>query len=212
MKKKFENPEILRYSDDELQDAKEYNKTLYTRYDLSSKDIDLGTYGCVIEKYNICKDVIYVPNECLYEDDSSDRLYVMKKDGEKDKAVTYVTIGNVCDNFTEITEGLSVGDSIYWCGDEHNTNYKYNQTTVKKDNFVLENEYTEITKEFYEKNKFAAGVPGRIDQIFIEKTTDIYVTADTKIMTVIPSVTENDYENARIDYDSTKLEYEKQLN
>ncbi|MBR6275118.1 MAG: hypothetical protein IKR27_08955 [Lachnospiraceae bacterium] len=208
---KIENPEILKYTDEELQDAKDLNKNLYTRYDLSGKDIELGTYGCVIEESNICKDVIYVPNECLYEDDDSDRLYVMKKDGEKDKAVTYVTIGNVCDNFTEITEGLSVGDSIFWCDDEHNSNYKYTQTTVKKDSFYLENVYTDIKKSFYENNKFAAGVPGRIDQIFLEKTTDIYVTADTKIMTVIPSVTENDYENSKIEYDSAKLEYEKAL-
>ncbi len=202
---------LLKYTDEELREAKDYNKTLYSRYDFSDKDLEIGTYGCVIDRYDSCKDVLYVPNECIYEDDESGKLYVLRKEEEKERAITFVEAGNVCDNYTEITDGLNEGDMIFWCDDEHNSNYKYTETVVKNGSFSIETEINGINKSFYNNNKFYSPVPGRIDQIFIDKTSDIYVNADTKILSIIPSVKETDYEKAKIEYESNKLEYDKKI-
>ena len=209
--KTIEEPEPLFYTEEELQNAEDYDLKLFTRYDFSGKDIPVGTYGCLIEEKDIRENVLYVPNECIFEDEESGKSFVYLKSPEKEKNMAFVETGTVCDYFTEISSGLNEGDQVYISDEEFNTSVRYDETTVKKSSFSQDKTYSDISKYFYDSVDFFTGVPGKIEEVYLDSTSDVYVKADTKIISVMPSVSEKDYEKARIDYETAKLDYEKQV-
>ena len=206
--------EYLAYTDEEIDTATRYRHTLVTRLKVKNpgETFKLGAFAAVIEYPIYLEDVLYVPNICVNSDRDKgvDYVYIKSEDGKEDIR-TVVQCGAVCDNFTEIISGLSEGQLVSCGYDNASYGISYEYVKASPSNYYYEAYFDEALKVGYSQNDISAPVSGTIGNVLIQNYSNVYVTADTPLFSIIPEISKLDLETLRIEYENQQKSHDSAI-
>lgn len=157
--------------------------------------------------------VICVGNDSLFRENGEDVVYVRKENGQKEKR--RVTLGRSDENYTEVTEGLKEGETVYYevTADLQGT---YEKINVSKDdlNWKLEFACTIESGEIYQR-LYRTKQDGYLYQKCVEdgaavRKGDRIAVVETGVGTAQVADAKNQLEQAEGTYQRMQEEYEEQ--
>lgn len=207
---KYYDVSYVAYTEEELEYNKLYGGELYSRAVIDSlpEDTEPGTYCAIHQVTDTAEDVLYVPNESLNYSNTEYLYYclVLQEDGTEEKVT--VKPGTVTAYYTEITEGLAEGQSVYFAEDLSVWNSDMTSMEAYIGDYTHTLEFSEVSKTAQVSEPIVVGFSGTVSEIFLEKTSDVYVEKDTPLFSVqTTAIEESKYEAAKLEYETAEKEY-----
>lgn len=139
---------------------------------------DIGSCIPVFVIRTGAQNVVRVCKDSLYKDGDGDYVYVKKGDGNEKR---YVRLGTTDKNYTEVIEGLSEGEFVYYSSEQVMPS-EYDEYEVKKGDY----EAVKETKAYVIKDTISVGCnmkyDGTIEELFVNVGDS--VSAGDKLCTV----------------------------
>ncbi len=187
---------FLTYSSDELYILENQGEKPYSRAVVEGlpEDVAFGT-TCVIKTVSKTVDnVLYVPNSALKTENGGESYYclVASENGGNEKAE--VMVGMSSDYYTEIKSGLEEGDQVYFAEDASSWNKEMSTAEAYISNYKHEAKFEAVSLRSAEQTNLMFNYDAVVSEVFIPKTSGIYVEEGTPILSVVPDISEEEYE------------------
>lgn len=209
----YEDISFVEYTDKELNYSELYGHTIYSRAVVEGlpEDIESGTYCAVYQSWDTAENVLYVPNESIFTDTSTLTKYCMVLNEEKEEERVTITCGIETESYTEVIEGLSEGQLVYHTNDLSSWTSDQKTTEAYLGDYSHYLKFDGAYKAASASESISLYLPGKVDEILLDSTTDIYVEADTPIFVYTAEIKESEYEQAKLDYESAANSYDSSI-
>lgn len=208
----IDNPEFITFTEEETLDNSFKTESVYVAVgDEFAGSAVLGQYCALTITYDTTENVISVPNECVYSSSSDGTSYCLVLNENKKEDRITVETGIVTDYYTEIISGLSEGQLVYYGTDATNWSSEFESSEVKLGSYVHTTNFGSASKSAQISESFTVGCQGKINQIFLTQSSNIQVVEGQELFTVIGSVDESVYEQAKLDYENAADSYDSSI-
>ncbi|MBQ8765507.1 MAG: hypothetical protein IJZ16_01765 [Clostridia bacterium] len=210
---KYDDITMIEYTQEEIDYYSQYGYEICSRAVINGlpEDVESGSYCGIFMTYDKVENTIYVPNESIFYDapNSTDYCLVYNEDGTQERYP--VTLGTETTYYTEITEGLSEGQVIFYAEDQAAWAEGIGTTEVFLGDYSNTTTFNSAYKTSMNSQKFIVEIPGTVSEVFINVTSNVEVEEGTPLFSLIPHVEQSVYEQAKIDYDNAVESYDSSI-
>lgn len=209
----YDDFSFIEYSQEEIDYNSQYGYKMYTRAVINNlpAEVEFGTYCAVHMTYDQVDDVVFVPNEAVFYDapNHTDYCLVYNDDGTQSRVP--VKTGIETRYYTEITDGLSEGQVIFYAEDQAAWASGIETTEVFLGDYSHTMTFSGAYKHAMISEELVITIPGTVSEVFLENTNDVEVEEGTPLFSIIPSIEQSVYEKAKLDYNTAVESYDASI-
>ncbi len=197
------------YDEEELYNKKFQSQNLYSYFTVEGlpDDVEFGEYATIQLTATSDEELLIVPSQAVTR--SNGQNYVRVVSGDR-QGLRAVTIGIKNKNYTEITSGLSEGETVFVANNLTRYGVNYESTTAKTEDYRMSGS-TPVVRRSMKSDPVINPVPGKIKEIYISTYSQVFVTEGQKLYSVVPEIKESDWEEARQNLKLAQETYAKKL-
>ena len=197
------------YDEEELYNKKRQAQKLYSYFTVEGlpDDVEFGEYATVRLTATSAEPLLVVPGQAVTRTNGQNYVRVVSGDRQ---GMRVVTLGVSNKNYTEITSGLSEGETVFVANNLTRYGTTYQTTNATVETYSLSGN-SPLTRKSFHAEDFINPVPGKIKEIYVSTFSQIYVTKGQKLYTVTPEIKESDWEEARQNLKLAKETYAKKV-
>ncbi|MCQ2421702.1 MAG: efflux RND transporter periplasmic adaptor subunit [Lachnospiraceae bacterium] len=184
------------YDEEEL-----YNKKLsaggklYSYFEVEGlpSDVKFGDYAIFHFTIESEEEVVSIPTQAITR--VNGQPYVNVLNGDK-QGMRAVTVGFSNKNYTQITAGLSEGEIVFVANNLVRYGVDYETVTPAAETY-LSNGSASVQRLSMNAEQFINECPGEIKEIHISAFSQVFVREGDPLYTIIPNISQADYEEAK---------------
>lgn len=180
-----------------------------------TKQTDLKTGDTVVMCFIVTekRDVLSIGYDSSNADEGGSYVYVKGANDELEKR--YVELGIGDDYYVEVISGLEEGEEVYYVQESIKPIY-YEEYVVEKSDYVQTVEGKSIKKADIINTAYFTKCNGKVDKIVVNSGEsfskgDVLMVIDSGGGSAVIQEVENDIKHARMDYEKSVKEYDKQI-
>lgn len=201
--------EMIPPDEEDIYERELRGQTLYSYFTVKDlpDSVKFGDYALFYLTVSSGEEVLAVPSEALTK--SGSQYYVKVVSGDK-QGLRPVTLGFSNKNYTEITSGLTEGETVFVANNLGRYGMQYETVNLKTENFT-EDGSVFIERRSLNAEPFYNECPGKIKQLYVSNFSQVYVSAGQPLYTVEPNISQADKEEANRQYELAKSTYTNRL-
>lgn len=197
------------YDEEEYYEKKFQTDNLYSYFEIDNlpNEVEFGDYAVLYLTVKSNGEVLSVPSQALTKD--ANVLYVKVVSGDR-QGLRPVTIGFSNRNYTEITSGLSEGETVFVANNLARYGVTYETVSPQVSSFSKKS-YIGASRKSTAPIAFFNPAPGEVKESYVPNVSQVYVKEGQKLYTVETSVDETAYEEAKHNLQVAQDNYKKKV-